>query len=431
MTQTEQLPMAFSPALEKTAERLWFGLVIDHRQLFDALQDEWLRPPEGAAGQLLGVRAFSSRETAATSGHRIITHLKLDPAAFPNLKVPMRRDGHWHIAPIGNVGLGEDAIFWPGAFPTFAISDILVSSREECTRLAGLARQVSNVALPVNEPGLYSGEQLVVHENVLPTEIKPSLDLPVVMDSVRGSMAMAMWAVPRVAPWLDILAASLSLDLQKLPRLAALGDAPWWANPPWLSESGLAIPDSFQERLWIAAVQTFRDRQAKEAVGAAEIVQEIADKVALMDVSAGDSSILNEWIRETTSVLRADATIRLDGWKAAPVGKAIQLVLTRPDPANFKRWPEDLPQLPLGVWWSAASLCGLLHGYRRLDLQFRGEPTQRQLLSLLSLRACSSEAANVVWPGLPDMQLEWRRQTGNIVLSWGGIDFANKISYTL
>lgn len=426
MNQTEQLPMAFSPSMEKAAERLWLGLAIDHRQLFDALQDEWLRPPERTTGQLLGVRTFARRGLDASEGNRIITYLKLDPAAFPLLNVAVRRDGQWRTMPISEISLGDDAIFWPGPFPTFAIFDVLVSSREESVRLAGLARQVSNVALPVCEPRIHVGEQSMVRENALPAELLSGLVLPPEIDAVRGSMAMAMWAVPRVAPWLDLLASSLLLELNELHRLAALGDASWWASPCWLVMAASGIPKSLQERLWIAAVQVFRDRHSKPPIGASEIVQEIAAATAGMTASDADSVAINAWVRETTSILRADATISLEDWKSAPVGKAIQLVLVRPEPVNFKRWLEDLPELPLAVWWSAASLCGLLSGYRQLDNQFRGEPSQRELISHLSLRACSADANKVTWPGVPQIRLAWRRQSGNIVLSWGGKDFASK-----
>ena len=38
---------------DRDPETLWLGLVTDHRRLFDALQDGWLRPLEPLAGVLL------------------------------------------------------------------------------------------------------------------------------------------------------------------------------------------------------------------------------------------------------------------------------------------------------------------------------------------------------------------------------------------
>ena len=84
-------------------------------------------------------------------------------------------------------------------------------------------------------------------------------------------------------------------------------------------------------------------------------------------------------------MLRGDCRVDLSDWKARPVSKAIQLVLARPEPSSFTKWKNDISTLPPTVWWSAAALCGLLNGYRRLPTSFRGTGTSSGYLAIYSL----------------------------------------------
>lgn len=425
MNNAKQLPMTFSKPEPSSDELPWLGLVMDHRQLFDALQDEWLRPPEGAVGWALGVRAFATGGATAGPGNRIMTHLEVNLALLPSVEVLVRRDRRWVATSIAHVSPEDEALLWPGALPGFAISRVLVATTEEQRRLEALARQVSNVALPGAGLELLAEKRTWSGETPLPADVPAGLLLPPDLDAIRGATAMAVWAVPRIEPWLDLLTESLALQSTRLPQLARQVSAPWWAWPPWLQAPDSEQPTNLQERLWLAAIQELLGRHSGEAVGSVELVQAIATAAA-RGSSEADSAALDRWAQETLRLLRADTTLSLEDWKAAPVGKALQLVLLRSEPASFKTWPEELPTIPPAVWWSAATLCGLLRGYRRLELQFRGEAAQRQLLSIHALRTCSSAAAEVAWPTAPAAAPGWRRQSGNVVLSWGGTDFASK-----
>lgn len=383
--------------------------------------------PEGSVGRILGICAFFGKVATASSG-RITAHMKIDPARLPRMDVLVRRDGEWLLSPIADLHASDEAIFWPGVLPTFVISEVLVSTSEEQARLAGLARQVSNIALPDAPLGIRSAETEWVGDTILPTDVASGLVLPQEMDAIRGATAMATWAVPRIDPWLNLLTASLAPGSQAqelLPQLADEVDAPWWAFPPWIRVPEPHRPACLQVRLWLAAIHVFRECHSREAVGTSDITSEIA-ATAARDGSEADSTALDVWTNQTLSVLRADATIDLQNWKTAPVGIAVQLVLTRPEPAGFKAWLEELPALPPAIWWSAATLCGLLHGYRRLDVQFRGTPAQRRLLSLHAVGMCMPAAAETTWPGNPTAAPEWRRQSGNFVFSWSGIDYWSK-----
>ena len=80
------------------------------------------------------------------------------------------------------------------------------------------------------------------------------------------------------------------------------------------------------------------------------------------------------------------------------MGLAIQLVLSRPEPTTFKTWfDRDSVDLPPAVAWSAAALCGLRHGYRKLDTRFRGKQVQRELVAVQTLRRCLGKT-DVAWP---------------------------------
>ena len=127
----------------------------------------------------------------------------------------------------------------------------------------------------------------------------------------------------------------------------------------------------------------------------------------------------SSWLQETRRILGGESTVQVGSCEERPVGLAIQLVLTRPEPATFKTWSKDLPGLPPGVWWSAAALCGLCHGYRRLDVGFRGTAEQRALLAVKALCAESSASCDIHWPSALVGELEWAREEGAFVLLAG------------
>jgi alkylated DNA repair dioxygenase AlkB len=430
MNQIEQLAMFSSKSgsevrPKRTGGALWLGLAVDHWQLFDALQDEWLRPPAGSAGRVLGVRAFAGEASLPRAGNRISTHLKVDLDRLPRVDVLVRRGGKWSVVRLDEVRGDDRAVAWPGPLPISAISEILVSTNEEQARLAALTRQVSNVALP--EPVCTAPREDVpwVDEAMPTDELPRGLRLPPDLDAVHGALAMAIWAVPRVDPWLDLLVAGLGFRWAEALELARDLDASWWAYAPWRSVPTMGWPDNREERLWLAAVEVFRGCTPGKAMAAVDVARNIA-ATAARGGSDADESALSAWVDGTLRILSADAIIQLDDWKSNPVGKAIQLVLARPVPTSFKGWFDDLPGLPPAIWWSAATLCGLLHGYRRLDVHFRGSALQRRFLAVQALRAADPDMAAVAWPGAPSAAPLWRREPGRVVLSWDGDDFANK-----
>ena len=428
----EQLPIAFAAESENTgspplqASPLWLGLILDHCALCEALQDDWLRPLEGKLGHDLGVRAFARGTPQPTDGHRIFVRVKFDSERLP--RIPVYRGGAdgWKTSSINSNELDDEVVFWPGPLPTFAITELLTESEEQTSRLASIVRQVSNISLPVVPRVARSTENVTIHLVEPPADIVGGIELPPGMDAVRGAMAMAMWAVPRIDPWLDVLCESLGSN-QVRDSLTAAMDlcSPWWTSPPWFGTSRSRSDGSLQERLWLSATRTFQCARTNSLATGTDMIFRIAAE-ANQDLSDEESTHLQDWIQETSKVLRGDARLDLSAWKAGPVGKAIQLVLLRPDPSAFKKWKDDLPSLPPSVWWSAAALCGLLHGYRRLPIAFKGDSEQRCLFAIQALRFVDAAPDAENWAVLVQGKPEWRRQSGDVIFSWAGVPFAQK-----
>ncbi len=416
-----QMPMDFSESREPDSR--WLGLATDNRRLFDALQDGWLRP-RSSWGQPIGVGAYARDEHPSDAVHSIPVHARLDPAKLPDLDIHVLRNERWRLCRLGGVQPTDHALYWPGALPVFAISEISVSTAEERVRLAGMARRASNLALPEELVKVEADPGDRVDLKSYPSIATTGIGIPDELDAIHGAMSMAVWGVPRIDLWLDTLAASLDPQRSALAAMAAKVDASWWCLPPWGGRLDDAVPASRHDRLWLAAVEVFRGQTAGARVDARELATRIHEEA--LQGRPEDGRETTAWLDATTRILRAESVVQLQNWRHCPVGIAIQLVLARPAPARFKTWFKDLPQIPPGIGWSAATLCGLLHGYRGLDVQFRGEALQRELLSIHALRLTAAGSRGIRWPTALAKMPQWRRAGGNIILSWGGRDFFAK-----
>ena len=394
----------------------WLGLVVDNRRLFDALQDGWLHPQPGHPGTLVGVNAHL-REVQEPEGNCIPVQIKVDAAKLPDNEVAAYRDGDWQPVAFSEARASDGALLWPGALPLFSIADLRVPSEEQRVRLTSLGKHISNVEVPDVSVGCGCNTSV---PSSPPPAVNGRISIPERHDAIRGAITMALWALPRVDPWLNLLCEALSAHPQNLSNAAKAVDASWWRFPPWVRSID-ACPSGSQERLWRAASQVFKPG----CTGTEELVDGIAD-LARQGAADDCASDIEEWRSTTRRILRAEASIQHDRWRDRPVGLAIQLVLARPEPTAFKTWfDDDRGSLPPAVAWSAAVLCGLLHGYRRLDTRFRGKEAQREVVAVQSLWLCADEVV-ASWPGVSHDLPAWRRKAGNFILSWGGRDFACK-----
>jgi len=426
---TKQLPMEFASGRGETDRprnptvAFWFGLSIDHRTLLEALQDNWLRPRGDCPGYLLGVGAFTEVALESQSEHPIVVRLKFDPARLPQIRVLRCIDSEWRISLPDSKDKSGKVMFWPGALPTFAISEVLVSNSEHSARLNGLVRQVSNLSFPALPRVVKSDQETIIRDSMPSDPGLSGIVLPKEMDRVRGAVAMALWAVPRVDPWLNLLCESLGPEpSSEVASSAEYLGVPWGTWLPWVEAHAPESAANSQARWWIAAIAAFRTASSDEALGnSAELLHRISSQFG-----PDFSDQLRSWSEQTTRILRGKERLELSDWKENLIGKAIQLVLARPDPAVFKKWKDDLPSLPPPVWWFAAILCGLLHGYRRLPTFLRGDAEQQRILAIHALRVFGVLPDAENWKALADEKPKWQREGNEIVLSWSGTVFARK-----
>ena len=393
----------------------WLGLVTDNRRLFDALQNDWLRPLPTRKGSVVGVNAHV-RESGEANANRIPVRIRVDVATLPDWPVFAYRDGHWQRVPLSRVTTTDCAVFWPGALPLFQCPSLTVSTAEQRVRLLSIGKRVSNVEVP--EVGVDCLERDLSPPDP-PTDAGTALAIPESEDRIRGALSMAIWAVPRIGPWLDVLTESLACRAERLPERAVDVDASWWRFPPWV-EFRDPKPLGAQERLWLAALAVLGDA----GIGPDEANDRIA-AAAVEGATSDDAHIVESWRRVTHEILHAGRRLNPDNWRDQPVGLAIQLVLLRPEPLAFKTWLDGDIDLAPAVAWSAAALCGLAHGYKRLDTRFRGNDAQRQVVAVKALRMCAGDLS-ASWPAVSEDPPNWRRDTDRYLLSWGGREIACK-----
>ena len=318
------------------------------------------------------------------------------------------------------IARNDTALYWPGALPTFAISGLAVGSEEERVRLTGLARSFSNVELPEDTTLCTADETIKLPT---PPEETSALASPLEVDSLRGAMSMAAWAVPKIEPWLDVwvkgLANCRNSDSDQLAQLASKVEASWWRFLPWVRQ-GDVQPGDQPDWFWLAALDVFRTRSVDGGAPPRELATQIA-QAAEQRGCPSEKAI--EWREATHGILRAESTIHLNNWETNPVGMAIQLVLARPEPIRFKTWDEDLRHaVPPAVWWSAATLCGLYHGYRKLDSQFRCKGL-RPYIAVRALRACLDQ--EISWPFF-DGEPRWEPEMDGFAVFWGNEKVAHQ-----
>ena len=390
------------------------GLTTDHRRLFGGLATGWLCPLEDRATQVLRVSGFARESIPPPDEHRIAVRLCVDLRKLPDLKVSVLRNGQWVVAAHLDDLQPDDAVFWPGAIPAFAISSAAVPSSEEKDRLIGMSRLLQNVDLSDVEITVVGAMDDPVFPTAPPCETATKLTTSPEQDAIQGALTMAVWAVPRIDPWLDVLRASVGPDRKALEASSAALDARWWRLPPWRRRSECV--DTFDDCLWLAALDVFQGDGHQQQRSRPH---DLLDRIVMEAEARGGrpvGGIISAWQESTVRILSADAQVQSQGWRENPVGLAIQLVLTRPRPDRFKTWFKDKPDLPPGVAWSAATLCGLLNGYSRLPSDVRGCALQQELVAIEALSVASPQSASMRWPN-GRLDLSWRRESSGFVLS--------------
>ena len=415
MSQPDLFSIEDSPDGDAGGDRSlpkWLGLETSHRRLFDAGQDGWLRPRPGRCF-VLGHERFVSEEFPA--GRNVVpVRLAFDVSRLPFPGALTHLEG----GAAGNDDGGEPrTVFWRAPIPLFAVKTIETPTDEQKTRLLAMADQLSNVSLPDTAVAVTDFAVDAPPTGVSATWETQSLELPEELDAIQGAMAMAVWAVPHVEPWIEILQQALNRDAAGVAAGIGRLDAQW-LQLPWLVDnpSGPARDDADDlESLWRAALHCVR-WSTREGESPAALAERIAEAAGL----GGKHRSAETWLERTRRIVAAEESIACDAEREGGPGLAIRLALLRPDPTRFRSWNKDLPGLPPGVWWAAAILCGWRHGYRTLDREFRGDAGLQEFLATRALEASWRGDDSAALPPSQRAPLERTREEGCYALTWRG-----------
>ncbi len=407
------------PPRETTAQRAegtdnlpkgWLGIATNHRRLLDASQDGWLRPAD-CTDLLLGYECFIGDAEVPAKANVIPVLLAFDPRRlpFPNSRKEERivevRDG---------MERPPKMIRCAAPLSLHAVVKVQVPCIENRDRLVAMAGQLANVPLPGT--GIDVGAPPVIPTPTRPLETsdQPVFDLPDSLDAVQGAMATATWAVPRIDPWIDLLTAALRGDAAGVEGGARALRASW-LDLPWLVGNRRDDPVDAQAALWRAAVSVMCSPTAQ-----GNSPSQLAEKIAQTASRSSAMTMADAWARQTQRLVAAEEPLSCMNWRERGAGLAIQLALLRPEPMSFKAWSKDLPNLPPAVWWGAAALCGWRHGYRALDVRFRGDANLQKFHAIQALAASWKGDVSAVIPDDLLSHVLRRKEDGDCFsLTWG------------
>ncbi|MFP3562878.1 alpha-ketoglutarate-dependent dioxygenase AlkB [Paraburkholderia sp. SIMBA_030] len=374
---TQEVAGAVSPRL---------SFVLDSRDWLRFVADEWWPSPFDADGLSLGVEAVCDH---LKQGGRISVVVWIDSGQLPSLPAAIYRSGQWIDAPVHSVTCDDKEVLWPGPIHLSSVTAFSVPTEADRARLVAMAKGFSNVEMPAQPVEVKPTPQ------ILPAANRPQLTTlyraPAQWDSIRGAAAMAVWAVPAIDPWLDVLCESLSTGATRENAATALG-APWLGVPLWARNGA----DALGLPLWAAIREVIGAVNYREEWRPAEVLETIVDSAAQL---GADGAALAELRDHTQAILSDAAVIDVRRAERDPLGLALQLVLLRPKAENYVSWVDDLPSMPPAVWWTGAMLSGLLTGMRDLDKQFRGSPAAREILAVRTWHLSSvAGSATRCWP---------------------------------
>jgi alkylated DNA repair dioxygenase AlkB len=403
MNQTPPIQMDFSWHPEKMSEKadiepdkepLKLVVTLDHRAWLQLLVDEWWPLQEGAQGICLGVN-YPFSYVNPTDG-RIAINVWIDPQLLPRSIIPILKNGEWTESALDSLPTDAQQIYWPGPIPLFAITTFSVSSPDDRDRLLAMCKGFANVALPAQPilVKLAQGQSWDLQEPNATMSFLP----PARWNRMRGAAAMALWAVPKIAPWLNMLCNFLSPASTDIQPESAVLEADWLSFPIWRDS-----PVDMQSLpIWCAILETFETVQLQKEWRPNAVLDQIA---ATAKKYGAPVRSLDDLVCRTRDILHDQAPIDIGFATVDPLGFSLQLVLLRPKASAYKSWAIDFPGMPPAAWWTGAILSGFLEGYRDLLPQFRGSPESRRLLAL---RTWGLTLKGSPWSGDIMPNLHWR-----------------------
>jgi alkylated DNA repair dioxygenase AlkB len=289
----------------------------------------------------------------------------------------------------------------------FAVERFTMANKDARAHLMAMARNFADMDLPRQPIAV----ELVRIISVPAPPVTGTADDSTIAawDSQRGAAAMALWAVPTMGPWLDVL--RCWIDNSNAFTAATAVGAPWLGVPPWRGSNEQPAESPI---LWRAMLDEFsRPGLAKEWRPKA-VLESIAHRAR----SLGDDSARVERLQHaTTSLLQDNGTIMQFGLHDDVLALALQLLLLRPSPERFATWRNDFRAVPPGSWWTGAILAGYVCGFRALPLSQRGLPFARQLLAVRTWSLNDRDRG--AWNNMTPSPVEWRFGQDAIVIQSG------------
>ena len=293
-----------------------------------------------------------------------------------------------------------------------------------------MARRASNVSVPdvlvVDDADCHpEGPSLPLAS--LP-ESPPGIVIPTAEDSIRGAMTMAIWAIPRMDPWMDLLTASFSSNAKRLESRRSSCRGKLVAFPSLVTDGKVPRND--------------RSRRTRAPLGRRHGSVRVSRRPAPKRCSGSDHPSgsamhrLPEYgasHRDLVSNHPSDAACGRRGFDMTTGGKC-------PSASQFN-WCSRVRNLPSSRHGCATRMCRSLlpwHGRRPRYAVFSTategwtpafavSSLQQEVIAVQALRACSATSVPQ-WPGMTNDEPKWCRDknSGDFVLTWSGQELPGK-----
>jgi alkylated DNA repair dioxygenase AlkB len=320
-------------------------------------------------------------------------------------------------------------IVWPDFLPLSCVTEIAVLEEEHLQRLASVEYMAGNLRLPIVPVLRHDiGFQKPYHSRLNESEAVAAMPPPE-LDAYRGSICMAYWGVPKMQPWIKALCESLrpkgSGSLKFDPDLPR-----WIRHLPWVKQSlsSQDIPKTLDDAFWEVAISELVQGCVSQEFSAYKFVESCAGRIrTILAYEPSSLTLVDDWESSTINLLKGTVPFQVPKEISQPVPIALQMLLLRPKPEQYKSWVHDYPDVPVAIWYAGLLLCGLLAGYRRLSVSFRGyhESSQpeaatkfNQLLLLFLLENYSHSLPSLHWPQAPRSQPIIRIEGHRFNLYW-------------
>ncbi len=371
------------------------GILISQQNWLHFLASEWLSPGEN--GQiLLGAGCIVAGDLEPEEPSIAVW---FDVSHLPKVTVRAYSDGKWEGSHLGSLPGGHCAVAWNGPLPLFAVDHFGVATEQLRRHLMALTQGFRDLE-PPKQP-------VIVEEQSELTEVGPN-DHPVLTgtmhppanwNSLRGAAAMAAWAVPAIDPWLTLLCESLQDN--KPNEAADAVHAKWWRTALWTCHANSVSDDP----LWTAILNELGTVRAAKQLLPRQSLNAICERAGTLGV---DQERLENLKTATQRLLDDQTTIQKAGLIDDVLALSLQLLLLRPVPDRFVGWREDWPAVPPGAWWTGATLCGFLNGFKSLPVEYRGTPEARKQLALRTWKlGCGGNTE--LWDDVTSETLDWAR----------------------